>query len=127
MITRHKLDFWKSDIGLVLIAGWRRQGEDAGGLAKKMGLSRRALAELSRDEGVAEAMKIDKEAADFMVEEAVWKKGVAGDQKAVEFWLKHRKPAKWSDNKKAQEGENADKLDFKSLAELLLEAGGDDV
>jgi hypothetical protein len=83
------LDRWLRADGIALIAGWRRR-MDVCEVAKKMKVG---LAKLMRwaaeNEAIGEALCIDGEAVDFMVEEIALKKALDGDLKAVELWLKY--------------------------------------
>jgi hypothetical protein len=56
-----------------------------------MGISQVALRRWAEAHAeIAKALEIDAEAADFLIEEAVFNKALAGDAKAIEFWLKYR-------------------------------------
>ena len=109
------MDFWKTKEGLALIAGWRRRGESLPQIAKRMGIDESELDELcALDEVIARVLRIDKDTADFLVEEAVFRKSIAGDQKALEFWLKHRMPEKWG-----KDTTTKPTADYQSLAALI--------
>jgi len=86
------LQRWLRKDGLALVAGWRRWGCDVRGVAKKMGIS---FAQLKRwanaHKELSVALEIDAEAADFLVEEVLFRRAVEGEQKAAELWMKHRK------------------------------------
>jgi len=86
------LQRWLRRDGLALIAGWRRWGLDIKEVAGKMGVSVARLKRWADEyEEISVALEIDAAAADFLVEEVVFRRAVEGDQKAAEFWMKHRR------------------------------------
>jgi hypothetical protein len=111
------IERWLRPDGLALIAGWRRWGADLKEVASKMGVTQATLKRwAATNEEIAKAMEIDKQAADFLVEQAIFNKALAGDTKAVEFWLKYRgaystTPTTGSD----------DSIDYAGLASLINE------
>jgi hypothetical protein len=83
-----------------------------------MGVSRAALRRWAEaHEEIAKALEIDAEAADFLVEEAIFSKALAGDTKAIEFWLKYRSAA----NSFASSAEAQTHVDYTNLASLINE------
>ncbi|MCL2376285.1 MAG: hypothetical protein FWC76_02700 [Defluviitaleaceae bacterium] len=114
-----KIGRWLVPQGLALISGWRRQGEGLADVAGKIGVSAAQLKRWAAEhEEIDAALRIDKEAADFMVEGALFDKALAGDHKAYEFWLRHRMPEKWGKAAKEDEGIRA-VADYGRLAELI--------
>ena len=114
--------FWLTVQGLALLGGWRRQGDGAAEIAEKMGVSAATLKRWAdQHEEVDAALRIDREAADFMVEDVLFSRSLAGDHKAYEFWLKHRMPERWG--KGAVDGvaqaAGAEPLPYERLAELI--------
>ena len=112
---------WQTREGLALIAGWRRHGETPEQIAERMGIE---VGVLERWRGayeeIGQALQIDRDMADFMVEEALFHKSLSGDAKAYEFWLKHRMPDKWGKAVAADErGEVRQGADFAQLADLI--------
>ena len=79
---------WLTAGGLSMIRGLRRRMDEKG-VAAAMGVS---LARLRRwaleNEDIKKALEIDGQMANFLVEDTVFNKALAGDQKAIEFWLK---------------------------------------
>ena len=113
-----RIDKWLTAQGLALLGGWRRQGDDLKEIAKKIGVSRPVLRQWAAEHAkINEALQVDKEIADFMVEEVLFNKSLAGDPKAYEFWLKHRMPGKWG--KPAEAAAHAQPADHGRLAELI--------
>lgn len=84
--------------GLVLVAGWARDGLDDVLIAKKIGIAKSTLCDWkNKYPEFADAIKKSKEFADFEVEQALYKKAKMGDVTAQIFWLKNRQPRKWRD------------------------------
>jgi len=113
--------FWFVPQGLALIGGWRRQGDGADEIAGKMGISAATLKRWADEhEEIDAALQIDREAADFMVEDVLFSKSLAGDHKAYEFWLKHRMPERWGKAAAENGGDIGGKVaDYSGLAELI--------
>jgi len=110
---------WLRADGLALIAGWRRWGADFKEVASRMGVSNIALKRWAEaHEEIARALEIDSQAADFLIEEAVFNKALAGDVKAVEFWLKYRGK---TGSRSSNDGELQSDTDYSRLAELINE------
>jgi len=73
-------------------------------VAGKMGISASTLLRWSKQrEEICDALKVDKETADFLVEDVLFEKSLKGDTKAYEFWLKHRMPGRWGAAKASDE------------------------
>jgi len=110
------LDRWLRKDGLALIAGWRRWGASPREVAKKMGVTYAQLCRWADEHGdISAALEIDARAADFLVEEVVFRRAVEGDQKAAEFWLKRRASLK----EDAADGGAGDGADVLRLAALI--------
>ena len=112
---------WLTVQGLALISGWRRQGDNAAEIADKMGVTEAALKRWSDEhEEIDAALRVGREAADFMVEDVLFGRCLEGDHKAYEFWLRHRMPERWG---KAESGGGAGgggkPLPYERLAELI--------
>lgn len=73
--------FWLSENGLMLIAGWRRNGMPLTDIAEKnLGISRTAFWGWYRQsEELRKACAISKEVADFTVEDALYRRAVGYD------------------------------------------------
>lgn len=84
--------------GLVLVAGWARDGLTDEQIAHNIGISRSTLSEWkNKYPDFSDALKRSKEVADYEVENALFKKAKMGDVTAQIFWLKNRRPEKWRD------------------------------
>ena len=113
-----RVDKWLSKEGLALIGGWRRQGFGEAEIAVKMGISESTLERWKGGhEEICRALLIDRETANYMVEDVLFSKSLAGDQKAYEFWLKHRMPGKWGKGAGKEDGAAGDGV--VRLAELI--------
>ena len=84
--------------GLVLVAGWARDGLTDEQIAHNIGISRSTLSEWkNKYPDFSDALKRSKEVADYEVENALFKKAKMGDVTDQIFWLKNRRPEKWRD------------------------------
>ena len=84
--------------GLVLVAGWARDGLTDEQIAHNIGISCSTLSEWkNKYPDFSDALKRSKEVADYEVENALFKKAKMGDVTAQIFWLKNRRPEKWRD------------------------------
>lgn len=84
--------------GLVLVEGWARDGLTDLQIAKNIGVAMSTFCEWkNKHPEFSEALKRSKEAADYEVENALFKKAKMGDVTAMIFWLKNRQPRKWRD------------------------------
>ena len=93
---------WITEYGLTLIQGWAREGLTDADIAKNIGINKGTMCEWkNRFPEFAEALKITRDYADFLVENALFKKAISGDTTAMIFWLKNRKPRQWRDHPEA--------------------------
>ena len=120
-----KYDYWISNDGLQLLAGWARSGLTDEQIAHNMSIARSTLNEWKKKfSDISDALKKNKEAADMEVENALYKralgyqytevteesgvitkrvtKEVVPDVGAICFWLKNRQPDKWRDKQEVQ-------------------------
>ena len=120
-----KYDYWISNDGLQLLAGWARSGLTDEQLAHNMGIATSTLYEWKkRYPEISESLKSNKEIADIAVENALYKraigyqytettkeagkvvktvvKEVVPDTTAQIFWLKNRQPERWRDKQEVQ-------------------------
>ncbi|PXX78464.1 helix-turn-helix domain-containing protein [Dielma fastidiosa] len=127
-----KYDYWLTDDGLQLLAGWARSGLTDEQIAHNMGIAVSTLYEWKkRYSEISEVLKNNKEIADIAVENALYKraigysytettkedgkviktveKEVVPDTTAQIFWLKNRQPERWRDK---QEIQNSGNMDF---------------
>ena len=127
-----KYDYWITNDGLQLLAGWARSGLTDEQIAHNIGISRETLYQWKRKySDIADTLKENKQIADIAVENALYKralgytytettkeagkvtktveKEVVPDTKAQIFWLKNRQPERWRDK---QEVQNTGNMDF---------------
>ena len=119
-----KVDRWLRKDGLALIAGWRRWGADAREVAQRMGVSFAQLRRWEKEHAeIGQALEVDSEAADFLVEEEVFRQALEGDKKALEIWIKYRNQKTETRNQKTEgaagQARNNDGVDYVALADLI--------
>lgn len=137
-MAKGKYHEWLTKEGLLLLGCWARDGLTDEEIAKKMGINVSTLYKWKNDHSeISEALKINKEIADYEVENALRKralgydfeeitekyeggycverkrtiKHVPPDTTAQIFWLKNRQPDKWRSNPQAGQNELLEKLD----------------
>lgn len=121
-MAKSKVEYWLTDDGLTLLKGWARDGLTDEQIAKNCNVSRSTLNEWRKKyPDISDAIKKNKELADFEVENALFKRAcgytvtvneqkvdrdgfehdlkreihIPGDVAAMIFWLKNRQPNKW--------------------------------
>ena len=93
-----KYDDFVDRKGLVLVEGWARDGLTDLQISKNIGIAMSTFCDWkNKHPEFSEALKRSKEAADYEVENALFKKAKMGDVTAMIFWLKNRQPRKWRD------------------------------
>ncbi len=118
-MAKPKYEYWLTQEGLCLVAGWARDGLTDEQIARNMGVSRKTLCEWKgKYSGIGDALKKGKEVIDYAIENALVKKALSGDVTAMIFWLKNRRPDKWRDKPDGvkESGEST----LKVLAELAV-------
>lgn len=137
-MAKGKYHEWLTKEGLLLLGCWARDGLTDEEIAKKMGINVSTLYKWKNDHSeISEALKINKEIADYEVENALRKralgydfeeitekyeggycvekkrtiKHIPPDTTAQIFWLKNRQPDKWRSNPQAGQNELLEKLD----------------
>lgn len=123
-----KYDYWMTDEGLEIIAGWARRGLTDADISHNIGISVRTLIDWKRKYPAINAcLKNSKDLADTIVENALFRKAtgyktkevsykadsdgnlvpvsavekeVPPDTTAQIFWLKNRRPDLWRDRRK---------------------------
>ena len=137
-MAKGKYEYWLTSEGLLKLEGWARDGLIDEQIAKKMGTTRKTLAEWKKKyDWISDALKKGKEVVDrqvensllkralgyeyeevsekyegdVLVERKVTKKQVAPDTTAQIFWLKNRKPKDWRDRVTIDDDSQLKKLD----------------
>jgi len=128
-----KYDYWMTDEGLEIIAGWARRGLTDADISHNIGISVRTLIDWKRKYPAINAcLKNSKDLADTIVENALFRKAtgyktkevsykadndgnlvpvsavekeVPPDTTAQIFWLKNRRPDLWRDRRKEEESD----------------------
>lgn len=102
-MAKGKYEYWKSPEGLTLLEGWARDGLTDEQIAHNMGIAAGTLYEWKKKYSeIDESLKKSKEVVDRAVENALYKKALAGDVTAMIFWLKNRRPNDWRDKRETQ-------------------------
>ncbi len=84
--------------GQALILGWARRGLIDEQIAANMAISLSTLKNWKRKHpSFFNALRIGKDVADYMVENALFKRALEGDTTAMIFWLKNRRPKEYRD------------------------------
>lgn len=99
---------WIEPQGLAIIESWSRNGLTNEQICQKIGIRSSTLYEWQkRFPEISEALKNGREASDLIIENALYKKAVAGDMTAIIFYLKNRRPKLWRDRPAEMELEEA--------------------
>ena len=106
----NKLSEWLEPDSLLLLESWARDGATDEDIAEKIGITVRTLyrwqkysvtnADGELTHPIKEALKKGKQLPDAKVEQSLLNKALGGDVTAMIFWLKNRRPDKWSDKPK---------------------------
>ena len=120
--TMAKKSEWTTTEGLILIGGWARSGLTDEQIADNMGINVRTLYRWKKEEQlICQALKKNKEVADYQVENALFSEALAGNVTAQIFWLKNRRPDRWRDKVSA---DAAVKFESDGFVEALKETAG---
>lgn len=94
-----RLGEWEKPEKLLLIIGWKRNGLTDVEIAKNIGIGVRTLYDWrSKSPHIKQALKRGKEAANFQVENALYKKATEGNVTAMIFYLKNNYRDKYTDD-----------------------------
>lgn len=109
-MTNKNLSEWLEPDSLVLLESYARDGLTDEEIAEKVGITVRTLYRwqkhsVTNADGeltypIKEALRKGKELPDRKVENALLNKALSGDVTAMIFWLKNRRPDRWSDKPK---------------------------
>lgn len=111
----------QDEIKLLVITGWKRDGINNEDIAGNLGISVATLGNWKRrSPKVANALKIGREAANIMVENALMKKALAGNVTAQIYWLKNNHRSKYYETVAHEVAKNDDTVaGLKSLLSKL--------
>lgn len=105
---------------LLLIRGWARDGLTDKQIGENLGLSHNAFCEYKKKYNeFYEALKINKEMADYEVENALFKNAMNGNVTAQIFWLKNRKKENWKDKVEVTNVGNGINNQITNIANLI--------
>ncbi len=105
------------------IRDWVRNGATEEEIALRLGISRDSLYAYKREfSEFSDTIKKGKEYTDGEVENALLKSALAGSVTAQIFWLKNRRPDKWSD-KPEERGHEDRQLNINVTIEKLSDNG----
>jgi len=107
-LAKGKYQYWLTEEGLTLLAGWARDGLTDEQIANNIGVSRETLNQWKHKYAdISDTLKKGKEVVDYAVENALLNRALGGDTTAQIFWLKNRRPDKWRDKPSANNTEQS--------------------
>lgn len=111
----NKLSEWLEPDSLLLLESYAREGMTDEEIAEKVGITVRTLyrwqkltvtnADGQLTHPIKDALKKGKQLPDAKVEQSLLNKALSGDVTAMIFWLKNRRPDRWSDKPKYETAE----------------------
>lgn len=114
-----KYEKWLEKDNLLLLNGWKRSGLSDEQMAKNMGISRRTYYNWqAKFPQIKKVTTLGHEHANFMVENALFKKAINGNVTAMIFWLKNNMRERYSDT---QRSELEDKLTITQIEKVKLD------
>lgn len=114
-----KYEKWLEKDNLLLLNGWKRSGLSDEQMAKNMGISRRTYYNWqAKFPEIKKVTTLGHEHANFMVENALFKKAINGNVTAMIFWLKNNMRERYSDT---QRSELEDKLTATQIEKVKLD------
>lgn len=114
-----KYEKWLEKDNLLLLNGWKRSGLSDEQMAKNMGISRRTYYNWqAKFPEIKKVTTLGHEHANFMVENALFKKAINGNVTAMIFWLKNNMRGRYSDT---QRSELEDKLTATQIEKVKLD------
>ena len=114
-----KYEKWLQKDNLLLLNGWKRSGLSDEQMAKNMGISRRTYYNWqAKFPEIKKVTTLGHEHANFMVENALFKKAINGHVTAMIFWLKNNMRERYSDTKRS---ELEDKLTATQIEKVKLD------
>lgn len=95
---------WLEPENLVLLQGWKRNGLTDDEIARNIGVRRETLWDWKKKyPNIANALKVGKEQANFLVENKLFHKATHGSVTAMIFWLKNNWRDKYNDSELSPE------------------------
>lgn len=83
---------------LNIIAAWAKSGLTIEQIAKNLKVAKSTFCTyMNKHQELSDALKENRDEADYAIENALYKKALEGDNTAMIFWLKNRQPKKWRD------------------------------
>lgn len=111
-MAKSKAEYWLTDDGLTLLEGWARDGLTDEQLAHNMKIVPSTLYEWKKKyPKISEAIKKNKDIADYEVENALFKSAKSGNVTAMIYWLNNRKPKQWRNKQDKDNNDALEKLD----------------
>lgn len=94
----------KADIltpeNILRVQGWARDGLTLDEIAKNLDIAKSTLCKWKDEEKeLSDALKIGRDVADRVIENALYKAAAEGNPTCMIFWLKNRKSQQWRDGK----------------------------
>ena len=94
----------KADIltpeNILRVQGWARDGLTLDDIAKNLDIAKSTLCKWKDEEKeLSDALKMGRDVADRVIENALYKTAADGNVTAQIFWLKNRKAQQWRDGK----------------------------
>jgi hypothetical protein len=79
-VGKNKFEYWLTEDGLLLLRGWARDGLTDSDIARNCGVALSTFSEWKkRFTAISDALKEQKEVADFVVENALYKRAIGYD------------------------------------------------
>jgi transposase-like protein len=99
-MTRPRIQDWSKPEKLILLQGWRMNGLTIEQIADNIGIVKSTLYEwMKKNSNISNALKIGREQADNIIENALFNKAKGGDVTAMIFWLKNRRSDRWREKR----------------------------
>jgi transcriptional regulator with XRE-family HTH domain len=134
-LMRVSMHDWTTEDALILLSGWARSGLTFEQIASNMGISRNTLQNWrKKSTSIAEAIHVNKEIADYHVENTMYKSalGFSYQEQVVTnkgevvwvtkyerpnvtaqiFWLKNRKPEVWTDRREIKHEAKIENVEY---------------
>lgn len=107
-----KFDSWITPEKLLLIQGWKRNGLSNIEVANNIGISERTLYKWRQESSqLRQVLKVGKDEANFIIENALFNKARSGNTTAMIYWLKNNWRSKYYETAPKQEQETSSKTE----------------